>query len=162
MPISCVVSHGAMVLIMALSWEHCVPETPQPSPAETATEAARMRYERCAERFPRDLWSLRTVALWSRRLMQAENYQASGPRDRVASAQAHLDRIAKAQDTLIQAMATGQELVPEFYLWAEYFRAEAQLLVSEAKDGLKPGPPPSQRGFGPLLRRWCTRTGGTT
>jgi hypothetical protein len=73
-------------------------------------------------------------SLWSSRLMEAEKALSRGEAERIAVAEAHLDRMRDARKAVREHVAFGH-LGMGHYLAADFYAAEAKAQVAEAKTG---------------------------
>jgi hypothetical protein len=101
-------------------------------PLKVRAEAAkwiRIRWERETYAGRGNIWG---VYLWSRRQAVADMDTADGPAERLTAAESHLSRMRFTRNYIRTGVASGHQSLGEFLL-TEYFVADAEVLVSEAK-----------------------------
>jgi hypothetical protein len=103
-----------------------------PALAEAKFTAARKAYEAHWKALPTGLSDPEKVYLWSRRVLEAQRALSPKKADRVAAAEAHLERMRDLQKATVQRYKAGRNSFAEV-AGTDFYLAEAQSGLAQAK-----------------------------
>jgi|SRR5579884_1544654 len=128
----------AVVVGLAAAWTgRADPETAEL--ARQKRDAARKTYEVTWTNYLEGRVPEELVYRWSKRWLRAEEALSARPDDRIAARTAHLQRMIELE-RLVRRLQPLRQVTVDVVSAVEYYRAEAELWLAEAKQADKKAP----------------------